>query len=409
MYEDTFETNNQGKLHQGRIRTFQDSTNQLLIVLLVIVITMSVFPQGLFLFETDNSTRRVITFCIQIAVAFVIYLLDLFAITRAFFGNIFLLLFVIWSLYSLLWTGEHLINGIGQICLIISACIAGIAIARSMNNSRQLYIFIFSTGLLVFASLISIAVLPFQSQILVLRPGGGMMTMLVGVFSWNSDFSFTAGIGAVFAFSLLISKFNIQLCLIFGLLAFAVFAANSATGTIAFIFTLAFISITRLMRWKAIPLFLLCALSVVVLFVYSKDISQTIFSSVNRSSDLTGRSYIWQVAWETFLKSPLLGSGIGNREAASETLHSVGHAHNGYLDILIQLGFPGLVFIILLAVIGIKNGWNTRRYEVLGGVVFVLVFCLANSLFTGGHLALIILIWAAASKNTRQGMQIGQT
>jgi exopolysaccharide production protein ExoQ len=71
----------------------------------------------------------------------------------------------------------------------------------------------------------------------------------------------------------------------------------------------------------------------------------------NKSSDLTGRDQIWALVWESIWKHPLLGFGYGafwtgEGGPAEYIEQALGwmppHAHNGYLDVLNELGEVGL-------------------------------------------------------------------
>lgn len=77
----------------------------------------------------------------------------------------------------------------------------------------------------------------------------------------------------------------------------------------------------------------------------------------------TSRTDIWAFVWDHITHAPILGSGYGSfwdvgaandplREArswlASVELGVINQAHNGYLDILLQAGLPGLVGLLVV-------------------------------------------------------------
>ncbi len=75
----------------------------------------------------------------------------------------------------------------------------------------------------------------------------------------------------------------------------------------------------------------------------------------------TGRVEIWNALMRFALDHPLLGAGYGSfwnigpespiYAYASGEITEVPNGHNGYLDILVQLGFPGLLLIVAVAVV----------------------------------------------------------
>jgi O-antigen ligase len=68
-------------------------------------------------------------------------------------------------------------------------------------------------------------------------------------------------------------------------------------------------------------------------------------SSLNRDNTLTGRTEVWEDVLPAMRARPLLGYGFGSFWTdARRALYLIPTAHNGYLDILLQLGEVGLVF-----------------------------------------------------------------
>lgn len=75
----------------------------------------------------------------------------------------------------------------------------------------------------------------------------------------------------------------------------------------------------------------------------------------------TGRTQIWQAELNFIRDHPILGSGYGSFwdigasspvfKYASGDLAMIPNGHNGYLDILVQLGIPGFLLIVIVAVI----------------------------------------------------------
>src|SRR5260370_31854078 len=86
---------------------------------------------------------------------------------------------------------------------------------------------------------------------------------------------------------------------------------------------------------------------------------------------LTGRTAIWVGITQSISKRPILGYGFYafwqglNGESANIILanHWVfGYAHNGMLEILLQLGIVGLVAFLITFFRGTKDAWICFRY-----------------------------------------------
>jgi exopolysaccharide production protein ExoQ len=90
---------------------------------------------------------------------------------------------------------------------------------------------------------------------------------------------------------------------------------------------------------------------------------------LGRNSTLTGRVGIWHMAFASFLKSPLLGygySGFWNVSPEALKINSALHwtvpdAHNGFLDLALQLGLVGLCLYLTYYVIAVRRAVEYAR------------------------------------------------
>lgn len=109
--------------------------------------------------------------------------------------------------------------------------------------------------------------------------------------------------------------------------------------------TLSFIS------WFA-PGIVLCAIAALTV---ERDL---LLSFTDDSAALSFRNSIWRPLIQYYLDNPVFGSGYGAYWSSSADadafstqrwLRNVDQAHNGYLDILVQCGFPGLALALYAA------------------------------------------------------------
>lgn len=110
-------------------------------------------------------------------------------------------------------------------------------------------------------------------------------------------------------------------------------------------------------------------------FVLAPGTAQAVLESIGRDSTLTGRSDIWAACIESISERPLLGYGYGTfwRGLASPSLHVIAsaewmvpHAHNGYLDFLLDLGFAGgavLLCFLAFHMIDASRFFRERRHR----------------------------------------------
>jgi len=109
-------------------------------------------------------------------------------------------------------------------------------------------------------------------------------------------------------------------------------------------------------------------------------------------SGLTGRTQIWAPMVRYYLSNPVFSAGYGSFWNIGNTspmltlgkgwVLDVAQGHNGYLDLLVTVGLPGLVLVLMAAFVfpAQRLFATTRLTEGTGALVAaVLVFCLAHN------------------------------
>ncbi|QIG79527.1 O-antigen ligase family protein [Stakelama tenebrarum] len=185
-----------------------------------------------------------------------------------------------------------------------------------------------------------------------------------------------------------------------------------------------------LQRYKVRYRGILLALLMIVLMVGAMFINVAIDplrASLNDPTAFTGRTQIWNAMIHYARTRPFTGSGygsfwnIGERSPiyryAIDWVMTVRQGHNGYLDLIVQIGLPGLAIVLVATLIlPFAKLFNTRQAEGMPTALIsaLLVFLIGHngsesSLFdrdTLGQVFLMIaigLIWAlAASRRGRR-------
>jgi exopolysaccharide production protein ExoQ len=113
---------------------------------------------------------------------------------------------------------------------------------------------------------------------------------------------------------------------------------------------------------------------------------QKILLLLGKNSTLSGRTDIWSMVWDKFLQRPWLGYGYSafwmgkdGKESAEiwEALHwPVPHSHNGFLDVLVQVGAIGLLlFLVGYAIFFYKALRCARASKTILGLFPMLYLC----------------------------------
>jgi O-antigen ligase len=134
---------------------------------------------------------------------------------------------------------------------------------------------------------------------------------------------------------------------------------RSATGLIVFIAFVCGVPLVRLVRtrpklWVSVVIVLLAAGATVGTVLVNN--SALVLALLGRSSTLTGRIDIWRAALVPIMNRPFLGYGFdafwlgakGESGLIDRTVHYlVPHAHNGALELLLNLGAIGLALFVV--------------------------------------------------------------
>ena len=181
--------------------------------------------------------------------------------------------------------------------------------------------------------------------------------------------------------------------------------AQSATSQLCFILGAVVILATNLpiMRRSLAALHTLIA-SIVLgasTVMLSGNVAE-VLHLIGRKSNLTGRTDIWAAVLRV-ASDPLLGAGyesfwLGPRVARvwsqlSQYMH-VNEAHNGYLEVYLNLGFVGVTFILVLLITAYRRSTATFQYDPgAGSLMLAYVVCAATYSISEAGFRLLNPIW----------------
>ena len=153
--------------------------------------------------------------------------------------------------------------------------------------------------------------------------------------------------------------------------------AGSMTSLICFLFGTSLLlvtSIPALGRKRAvIHLIVVASLAVAAVPIFF-DAGGALLTAVGRDPTLTGRTEIWSEVID-LAASPLFGVGfesfwLGPRLEALWSKHwwHPNEAHNGYIEIFLNLGWTGLLLLAILIIIGYRNVLRALREDPSSGL-----------------------------------------
>jgi len=131
-------------------------------------------------------------------------------------------------------------------------------------------------------------------------------------------------------------------------------------------------------------------------------------ASLGRESTLTGRTEIWEGLLPDVMQQPILGSGFGSFwTEANREKHDIGEAHNGYLDVLLDLGFIGVLLVSMFLLSSCRKAQREMRSDFDWGslwICFLLMALIHNITETSFnsftvHLTAVLLFMAISSSS----------
>ena len=175
---------------------------------------------------------------------------------------------------------------------------------------------------------------------------------------------------------------------------------------------------TALWRFRRLPggvilsaaALLACGLTVAWAVKLSLD---PLLGAVGKDSTLTGRTELWSGVLRGVEKRPFLGYGIdgfwqGFNEPSRAIWETIAwhptHAHNGLLDLLLDLGVVGVCLTLTLlwrgasvGTAGLRAGWLGARWNVMF-VVFMLASSISESVFYKPNTLYMVLLTVVATQ-----------
>jgi O-antigen ligase len=151
---------------------------------------------------------------------------------------------------------------------------------------------------------------------------------------------------------------------IFTMALYLLYEANSATAFSCFFLAVGPMVLTYLYPWarkRAVVNFMVLVVLGIAFSALFLSLGSGMLQGLNRDSTLTGRTTIWHFALG-MVQSPLFGTGfesfwLGQRLAQMKVLidQGVNQAHNGYIEVYLNLGWVGVTLLVIILLIGYRR------------------------------------------------------
>lgn len=266
-------------------------------------------------------------------------------------------LFVAWAFASMSWSGDYMLSFQRALRLVP---VAGTAVLLAQIYSPQRILRLMLIGFLL-SALASIFVSTAVPSYGLSRMTGGYET------AWRGALPHKNAAGFIYAVGVLLSLFAWHERASGGRLAVAtmvaclVMVAMAQSGTAILglcaalgptVILMALRNDDPALRLVAVAMAVMAALSVALMQSFLAELIE----AMGRDPTLTGRTGIWDAVWPRLFERPLTGFGYAFWSIDSSTRDAIWreigmpapHSHNSWIDVAMQLGWPGFALVVLM-------------------------------------------------------------
>jgi O-antigen ligase len=295
------------------------------------------------------------------------------------------------AVVSILWSVNPA-KTVNRSIALVGTSLFGLYLATRYNMRQQLQVLAWMFGIAIVLSFLFGVALPKYGIM-----GGIHAGAWRGIYNHKNVLGKVMVPSAIVFFLLAISSKRNRLLLwcSFSSSLVLILLSTSKTSLLNVVTLLAALAVYRLLRWRydlMIPALTGIATVGGGLQVWLTANADTLLSAIGKDATLTGRTDLWPFVWEMIWKSPWLGYGYGafwyglDSESAYiwyATGWTPPNAHNGLLDLLLNLGFLGLtIFVLGFFTTSLPSAlaWVrlSRRSEGFWPVIYITYFVLAN-------------------------------
>lgn len=300
------------------------------------------------------------------------------------------LVLLAYALLSVMWAEQPLVS-VKRAVQLLGVLFVALALVRHRGVSSAFNLFAWPGLFFLLLGVLAVA-----SPTLAFDPNGNYKGF---TFTKNVWGQFALLMSLVFMF-LALGKHKPRLnWWLFALATASLFATRSATTI-----SIYFVAISMVLFWVAskrygskmqIATLTIAIVSVAAMFGYFllhgdlpfDTLFEASLGSVGKDVTLTGRTDLWRMMGYEIARHPWLGAGFGGfwlgLEGPSFSIVRFfswrpGQAHNGYIDVVNELGYVGLVLLLIVLVVHLRNiYWINRRGDALTAVFHLVILVLA--------------------------------
>ncbi len=308
--------------------------------------------------------------------------------------NLPLLLLIIYAFASIFWSANFSVSFRRGIAMLGTA-LFGIYLVTRYSVREQIQLLVWGLTIAATLSLAAAVMIPSLG----ITPDGPNMGNWRGIFTQKNTLGRMMGLNAVLSFAIASTEHRYRYWLLFSLSVGLIILARSTTPLLSLLAAVLLISLYSFIyrRW---PRMMIVPVIIVILFLGMVGFATItanldfLFGILGKDMTLTGRTQLWSTVWEIATETDFhrwfgfgySGFWLGTNGDSARIWHiftwKPNHAHNGLLDIWLDLGFVGVALFnitLLSAVIrSIQRIGELHRAENIWPFLFLVYFLIVN-------------------------------
>jgi exopolysaccharide production protein ExoQ len=322
------------------------------------------------------SDIRLLLLEITIYIVMVFFLLLRFnRATRLILPQLWLSALLVWTVASVAWS-EDPERTIKKAIVVCFTTVFGIYFGTCFTLRQQMRFVAVALGVLAVLSALCAVLLPHYGV-----TNGTEYAGAAGAGAWKGVFQTKNQLGKAMVLMCICcvclwssrQARRSSIAFMFILAVTLLVLSRAAASAVALIFLLSLVPLIRILRWRAsnlVPAVLAISVAFAGIATFVVDNSATLLALLGRNATLTGRIPLWGVVLRSISRRPFLGYGYagfwkGMHGPSAYVRESVGwdvpHAHNGFLDVWLDLGAVGLILFSMLLFTSFLRAVRTFR------------------------------------------------
>ncbi len=296
-----------------------------------------------------------------------------------------LALVILLPIASIIWSEDRVTTLSRSIGLIVPVLYA-IVLSKRCCEDEIIKAIYFISSIIIVSSIIVVTILP---------TAGLEQDHHEGL--WRGVFMQKNLTGRFFCFLLIVSYFSFKYLkkskidiVMMVLSVFFILKSGSATALLVGIFCIILTSLligVKKVRQKNIATIFVLVVSVSILSIFISNVT-VIFESLGKDTTFSGRTIIWPKLIEMLSEDPFLGFGYGafwengtatRIETSFYFTWIVNHAHNGFLELLLDMGILGMILFISVTIFMLKTLKTVSKEP---NTTFIVSLVLSYTIFT---------------------------